>query len=438
MKSGSLAFCLAIMLLMTGVASATGERVAVSMNLEECLKTAKERNSAVNIAIRQRKKAEIFKEEAFGKALPDLDISANYTREGKNPEVEFFDTKFKLAPDSSYNINATLSQYLYSGAVSSGYTASKLLLLAAGGAEEAARQGLVAQVKTGFYTVIFTKEVIKTEEEAVAQLESHIQDTKDRVAVGLSTKYDIMRLETRLAAERHRLIEAQNIHARAKLDLLNLLGLDPVSQVNLAGALDDYMKPLEVSFTEALASAMDSRPDIKAARARLEATGYIAKAAKSEQYPTVKLFGRYNAANNVGIGDTDKLFDRWNVGVSVDMNIFDGRERSSRMRQRLLDVEIDRVRLEELERQVKVEVKSSFDELARAMEFFKSQRKSIDYAKETYRIAKVNHQEGVMTQLELLDAQFAMTQASINYKKSLFEYATARARLVWAMGGKED
>ncbi|MDH5509546.1 MAG: TolC family protein [Nitrospinota bacterium] len=405
-----------------------------ALTLDQCLAIAMDNNSQISLAAQTREKAELTKAEALGKALPDLDLRASYTRAGKNPEVEFFGTKFKLAPDEAFQAQATLTQYLYSGAVSSGYKASRLLLVAAGGMESAWRRDVAAQVKTGFYTLLFTREVILTERQSVDQIASHIKDSMDREAVGLNTKYDTMRLETRLAEEKHNLIEAQNIHARARLALLNLMGLDPLSPVSFQGSLEQMARPFGQTLEQALASALESRPELGAARARLEAAKEIAQAVQSEQYPTISAFGAYQVANNVGIGDSDTLFDQWNVGLRMEMNLFDGRERASRRRQRLVDMEMEKIRLQELERSVKIDVKLAFDEMHRALEFTMSQSKSVKYAEETYRIAMVNRQEGVMTQLELLDAQMALTRAGINYQKSLFEYATARAMLQRAIG----
>ncbi|MDH5637345.1 MAG: TolC family protein, partial [Nitrospinota bacterium] len=181
------------------IAPAAAESAATAesektLTLSQCLATAMENNSQISLAARAREKAELTKTEALGKALPDLDLRASYTRAGKNPEVEFFGTKFKLAPDEAYQAQATLTQYLYSGAVSSGYRASQLLLTAAGGMESAWRRDVATQVKTGFYTLLFTREVISTERQSVKQIVSHIKDSKDREAVGLNTKYDTMRL----------------------------------------------------------------------------------------------------------------------------------------------------------------------------------------------------------------------------------------------------
>ncbi|MDH5757508.1 MAG: TolC family protein [Nitrospinota bacterium] len=429
-----LAAIMAIVFAIAGSAASQAREIPRTLTLDQCLAIAMEKNSGVNIALREREMAELSRTEAMGKALPDLDLRASYTRAGKNPEVEFFGTKFKLAPDEAYQAQATLTQYLYSGAVSSGYRASGLLLQAAAGMESARRMDVASQVKTGFYAILFTREVIKTEQAAVNQLQSHIKDSQDRQAVGLNTRYDTMRLETRLAEERHRLLEAENLHARAQLDLLALMGLDPMTPVSFVGSLETTIKPFGLGLEQAVAASWERRPEVAAARAKLEATREIANAVAREQYPTVSAFGNYQVANNVGIGDSDQLFDQWNVGLRLEMNIFDGRERSSRRKKRLVEVEMETIRLAELQRNVTIEVKAAFDELARAREFHRSQEKNVQYAEETYRIASVNRQEGVMTQLELLDAQMALTQAGITYQKSLFEYATAMARLRRAIG----
>ena len=432
-------FAVTIALLSITPGALANQESPPALSLADCLKIAMEKNTGLGLAARERNKAELQVTEAIGKALPDLDLSATYTRAGKNPEVEFFGTKFKLMPDSSYQAQASLSQYIYSGAVASGYRASKLYLDAASGMETATRQGLAARVKTGFYAIIFTREVITTVEEAVMRLESHLKDSRDREAVGLNTTYDSLRLETRLAEEKHKLLEAKNAHDRARLELLGALGLDPMSQIQFAGHLEDQlMAPYPVSLEEAATAALERRPELAAAKARLSAAREVLKAVKSQQYPTLRAFGNYRVANNVGIGDSDKLFDQWSAGLTLEMNIFDGRERASRIGQRLEETEMELMRLEELERNVKIEVRTAYEELARAEEFSRSQKKNMEFAKETYRIATVNYQEGVLSQLELMDAQMALTVAGINQQKALFEHASARARLEWAVGEVEQ
>ena len=412
---------------------------AAAMTLDDCVKTALEKNGGAIMAAKEREKAELAKTEALGRALPNLDVSGSYLRNITNPEVDFLGQKFKLMPDSTYQAQASISQYLYSGAISAGYSASKRYVEAAAGMETAWRRTLAAQVKTGFYAVLFAREVIKAENAAIAQLSALLADAKNRLSAGMGTSFDVMRLETRLAEEIPRLMEAENAHTKAKLDLLNLMGMDPMGPAAFEGTLEREGQPGAIpSEEEAARLALERRPELAAARARVEAARHIADAVKSEMYPTVRAFANYKVANSIGITDADKLFDQWNAGVSVEMNIMDGRERSSRVSQRNTDAAIERIRLDDLERSIKIEALTARGELARAMELYKSQEKSAHTAQEAYRIATVSHQEGMLTQLELLDAQMALTRAGINRLRSLFEYAAAEARFARAIGVVED
>jgi outer membrane protein TolC len=64
-----------------------------------------------------------------------------------------------------------------------------------------------------------------------------------------------------------------------------------------------------------------------------------------------------------------------------------------------------------------------------AAEIVQSQRKNIEAAEESLRIAEVRYEHGISTLLELMDTQLAVTQAKLNYLNALFNYEEAYARL---------
>lgn len=395
-----------------------------------------ERNTDLALARGEQGRAAAQEREALGLALPDVTLNGRYQREGKNPELEFFGQRFRLKPDESYALNAELNQYLYSGAVSAGWRAAQRAAVAAGQSLEAARQEVIAQVAQAFYLALYTREVIRAHEESVAQLEEHVKDSRQREAVGLNTSYDTLRFETRLAEARPELLSARNGHARAALALMDLAGLDPLSRVEFDGVL--AFNPRETPLEEAVAAALARRPELAAADGRVEVAGLIAEATASEQLPSVQAFGRYSASNNPGLGDVNQWQDEWNVGVKMEMSLFDGRERSSRLERRRVEALMERDRRQAARRRVMIETREAHDELARAAEFVRSQEKSVEYAQETYRIAVAAREEGMVTQLELLDAQLALTRAKINHHRSLYEHAVAGIKLRRAMGVMDE
>lgn len=406
------------------------------LTLARAVTLALERNTELSLARGEQGRAAAQEREALGLALPDLTLSGRYQREGKNPELEFFGQRFRLKPDESYAVNAELNQYLYSGAVSAGWRAAQRATAAAGQGLEAARQDAIAQVAQRFYLALYAREVIRAHEESVAQLEEHLKDSREREAVGLNTSYDTLRFESRLAEARPELLAARNDYARVSLALLDLAGLDPLAQVEFDGALP--LASRDTPLDEAVAAALARRPELAAAGERVEVADRIADATASEQLPSVQAFARYSASNNPGLGDVNQWLDDWNVGLKLEMNLFDGRERSSRLERRRVEAQMERDRREAARRRVVIETREAHDELARAAQFVRSQEKSVEYAQETYRIARAAREEGMVTQLELLDAQLALTRARINYHRSLYERAVAGIKLRRAMGVMDE
>jgi outer membrane protein TolC len=53
------------------------------------------------------------------------------------------------------------------------------------------------------------------------------------------------------------------------------------------------------------------------------------------------------------------------------------------------------------------------------------------------RLADVRYKGGISTQVEILDAQTALTQASVNYVSATYDYQESLAKLERAVGGPD-
>ena len=59
---------------------------------------------------------------------------------------------------------------------------------------------------------------------------------------------------------------------------------------------------------------------------------------------------------------------------------------------------------------------------------------AVAQAEEDYHIAVVRYQAGVGTNIDVMDAQVALTEAKTNYVKALYDYNTSKAALNTSMG----
>ena len=126
--------------------------------------------------------------------------------------------------------------------------------------------------------------------------------------------------------------------------------------------------------------------------------------------------------------------ENWGVGLNVSLNVFDSGVTAAKVR----SADANLVKAEETYRQtrdaVQLDVRSSYLNLREAEKRIGTAKVAVDKAEEDYHIAQVRYQAGVGTNLDVMDAQVALTAAKNNYIQALYDYNTSGAELEKAMG----
>ena len=78
---------------------------------------------------------------------------------------------------------------------------------------------------------------------------------------------------------------------------------------------------------------------------------------------------------------------------------------------------------------VRLEVEQAYDQLVRAKKSLDIQKETIAQAEEGLKIANLRYEQGVGTQLEVLAAQSALTNARNSLAQALFFFRTSKAQL---------
>ena len=87
-----------------------------------------------------------------------------------------------------------------------------------------------------------------------------------------------------------------------------------------------------------------------------------------------------------------------------------------------------------LRRQIELQVRTAWSDLRTARAVLDAQVNNVRTAQRSLDIAQTRHNEGAGTQLGVLDAQSALTQARGQYVTALRDHSVARARLFRATG----
>jgi outer membrane protein TolC len=114
--------------------------------------------------------------------------------------------------------------------------------------------------------------------------------------------------------------------------------------------------------------------------------------------------------------------------------IFEGRAVSGRVKQARADYNQSLYLERQIRENVLLAVRSAYMSWQEAVASLKSQKRTIAQAEEGLRIANLRYNNGIGTQLEVLAAQTANTQAKVNYIRAIYDYELAAAGFLRAAG----
>ncbi len=346
---------------------------------------------------------------------------------------------FTFGNDQTWSSQIKLVQSLYEGGrLMSSLRAARLTKEQSMLNYQTAVADAVRDVQVAYYDVLLAEQQIKVEEASVELLERELSDTTRRFNAGTVPRFNVLRAEVELANERPRLIQARNSFRIGKHNLGNLLGLREPKEatedvaLTLSGKLE--AEPFQLNLPQALATALERRSELGALRKAEALRREDLVSAKAGYKPSLEAFGGYDGHNTALSQDLGHVDNGWIAGVQVKWNLFDGFATRGKVIEATAQHERSLVDLDDTSRRIELEVRTAYSNFIEADEVLKSQEKVVEEAEEALRLASARSDAGTGTQLDVLSAQTALTQARTTQIQALHDYATARARLERAVG----
>jgi outer membrane protein TolC len=122
------------------------------------------------------------------------------------------------------------------------------------------------------------------------------------------------------------------------------------------------------------------------------------------------------------------------VGVNVSMAPFDGGRSSAAAAQARAQAKALRHQVEDLERRVRLEVKSRTLDVASAGAAVRVADRALEAAREAARVERDRYQEGVSSSADRLDAETRLLRAGVDRTNAAAALSLAHARLERAVG----
>ena len=407
--------------------------------LEKVVDEALAGNGDLLIAAARVDEARALLGEASSFLWPTVDAQAAVSRQQISTRTA---TTFPGIQREYSNHRATLNvsyELDLFGRLRSNAAAARAELQASEASREAVRLALAAQVAKSYFALRSFDEQVSLTRRTVALREEALGLQRKRFQGGVISEYELRQLEAEAAAVRAQLPPLEREREREEVALSVLLGRSP-KQV-FEGFVQVKQASDEAPGPPAVPSGLPSelllrRPDLVEAERQLAAANARIGVARAEMFPSISLtafLGSESAAlSNLFSGGAAAT---WQVAAAVTQPIFAGGRLKARTEQAEARERAVVAQYQQAIRSAFGEVRTALIAQSRARESYDAESARVAALAETLRLARLRYQNGVASQLDVLDAERGLLAAQTARIEALRAHRAAVADLFRALGG---
>ncbi len=424
--------------------SALTSMVVQKVTLEQAIAKARADNALLQAARQGVIAGEGRLKEARSYFLPNLSLTESFSRTdnpvyvfmGKLTQQRFGMMDFAIpalndpAPINNYRSRAELTLPLFTGGkILAGYRAAKMGVEAARNTSAYAESSVVKGVTEAFYGSLLARQAVAVLRESVKTAKAHLNQVEAMYKQGLVLDSDLLRMKVFAADVEQREASRKADYQVAEAYLGYAMGTR--NNVSPEGKFEPVSTTMP-SLEEAGKAAIVNRGDLKAMALRTGQAGEGVRMARSAYLPQVGLMASYEQDTEDWTPGTSG--DNWMVGVQFRLPLFDGGARAGRLQiARARRIQAQKA-LTDLRQKIFVQVKSAWLRANAAARRVAVTTDSEAQARENQRIIALRYRQGLAAITDLLDADTALTVASLQRSKAIHDELVEQARLEWAMG----
>jgi outer membrane protein TolC len=415
-----------------GVPTGTATTEPLALTLPDAVRRGLDHNLAALVDEQRVRQAEGQRWRALSGVLPNLSGNLQAAREKINLAAFGFTAPGipqLVGPFSLYDTRLRLSQSLVDlSAISEARAGAQTLEAQKAGYADT--RSLVVAAITNLYLVAVAD---KSRVDA-AQAEEKTAETVHRLAVdqneaGVVPKLDALRSDVELRTALQRLIVVKNDLDKDMLALARAIGL-PLGQVFTLADEVPFVAAPPVDLAVAAKLAYAGRDDYKAAQARVAAAEAERTAARQAHLPSLTFDGDYGAIGNT----TQSMLATFTAAANVHVPLFDAGKTKARSIEADADLKTRLAEAEDLRARIYYEVQGATLDLAAAADQVSVAREAVNVAEQALAQAEDRFRAGVTNNLEVVEAQQALSNTRENFIGSLYSHNVAKAALARALG----
>ncbi len=379
------------------------------------------------------------RQDSLIEANQDLNLPSKTIDLPRLGPVDVGGGKLSKLNNQAWSTEIQVVQSIYEGGrMHSAVRSSKLIREQALLAFQSTAADTLLSVVNAYDDVLRGAKQIEVRDAQVKFLRAYLDDVESRFKAGTVPQFDVLRNEVELANGIAQQVQATGDYRVAKQKFVELLGYN-VPQA----ATDDLplklttpleARPYRQSLSAALAEALENRTEIAALEKEEHLRDEAIITAKAGLKPSVQAFAGYELTSRTETRNAGEELHGGLVGVQMSWPIFDGFLTKGRVVEAVAQRGKASEAKAETSRIVQLQVRTAWSDLRAARSVLDAQTENVKKAKRALELADTRYKEGAGTQIDVLSAQTALTDAHGSYVDALRNYSVARASLLRATG----
>jgi TolC family type I secretion outer membrane protein len=368
--------------------------------------------------------------------LPRLDVSSIWFRYSR--DILSFRLGQVISSRDRYSFNLGLTQPVFDGGANfATYNLKRSTKKAAWDDLKLAEKSVALNVKQGCYDLLKAQALYDVQIDAVGKSIEQLKMAKARYDLGAASLSDYLKAKVQLGNDSLSLITYQNNVKIAEATLNSLLGLNVNTPLEVDARLE--YKKLEADLEEETRKALEKHPQIDKAIQEENQAHSSLTIARSGNFPDISFQGNYSWSD-IKLPEIKNfrrdwdLYDSWDIGIRVSMNIFDGFLTTSKVRSAKAQLSLTKESLEQSKRDLELEIKKAYLLVKGAEQKIQLTEDALKSAEEDLKLTQEKYNLGAASILELLDANVSYKTAKSNQVQALYDYNLAIAQFEKAIG----
>jgi outer membrane protein len=412
----------------------------VRITLEQAVALAIKQNPTQQIAVLNAAESVQDKNISRADLLPQANLhvadSANrvnlHAEFGGAPLVPGANLPGHIGPYQIFSAGPTFGSSIFDLSLWKRYQASRANVNASKADSLSTREQVILLVVSQYIGGLRAVADVEASRSRVELAQALYDQAADLQKEGVGTGIDTLRANVELQNEKQVLIEAENNRDASIFGLSKLLNLDPRQKVELADSLSFFETP-QPDVDASIDQALSGREEWKSIQANEKVAKLNKQASQYERLPSLRFDGNW-----AYLGTTSSNgIPTYQYQASIDMPIIT----SGRIKAEVTKSDLELQKIEQqkadLRNQIALDVKTSLLNLQSGRNEVQVANLGVQLAEQEVDQARDRFKAGVANNIEVIQAQDALSRANDNQIAALYRFNQARADYARAIGQME-